>query len=96
MGMVVLATLHGVTTVLEIFLICRPLAGIWDLSITGRCGQQVVSYVILEALGLLLDLAIFILTLFLVWRLRMSIKRKVVISSSLSVGILYVTRLSDK
>ena len=94
--MIVLTMLHGVTVVLEIFLICHPLAGIWNPSVTGSCGQRVVSYVMLEALGLLLDLVALILPLPITWRLHMDMKRKLLVSSVLSIGALYVAHLPNK
>lgn len=48
--------LYGAVVILEIFLICRPLAVDWKTRLDGKCGDQVRSYVALEILGLLIDI----------------------------------------
>ena len=80
--------LYGLVVFLETFLICRPMAVDWNTHINGTCGNQVVSYLVLEIIGLLLDLAILILPLPWLWRLRMPFRRKLSVSISLSIGFL--------
>lgn len=43
---------------LEVLLICRPLSTQWDPNVGGACGDQTTSFVVIEVLGLVLDVAI--------------------------------------
>lgn len=61
--MIVLCFIHGIATVLETFLICHPSAAAWDPRIEGSCPGQIVSYIVLEVVGLALDVAILVLPL---------------------------------
>jgi hypothetical protein len=49
---------HGVASVLEPCLICRPLAAQWNPLSGGLCGNQMASFTAIEVTGLALDLAI--------------------------------------
>ena len=86
--LLVIAILFGLVVVLETFLICRPLAVDWSAHIDGICGDQVVSYLVLEVLGLLLDLAILVLPLPVLWRLQFGLKMKIKVTILLSMGFL--------
>ena len=89
-GLGIISVLYGLAIVLEIFLICRPLAAVWDSSITGTCGQELVSYLILEISGLFIDLGILIIPLRGVWSLELPWKRKVGIACIFAISALYV------
>ncbi|MCJ1389190.1 hypothetical protein MMC18_002045 [Xylographa bjoerkii] len=89
-SLIVLSVLYGMVSVLEIFLICRPLAAAWDNNINGECGQEVLSYVVLETFGLMLDLIILVLPLRPIWRLHLPLGRKVGLSCIFSIGGLVV------
>ena len=86
--LLVILILYGIVVFLETFLICRPMAVDWNAYIDGTCGNQVVSYLVLEVLGLLLDLAILVLPLPCIWQLRMSLRRKMSIAIVFSIGFL--------
>ena len=87
--LLVIAILFGLVVVLETFLICRPLAVDWNAHIDGICGDQVVSYLVLEVLGLFLDSAILVLPLLSsIWRLKVSLRRKMSIVTMFSMGFL--------
>ena len=82
--------MHGVATILESFLICHPSAAAWNANLAGSCQGQVVSYIILEVLGLVLDIAILVLPLSTIptMRIRSETKRKSMMI--FSVGALWV------
>lgn len=80
--------LYGLVVFLETFLICRPMAVDWNAHIDGTCGNQVVSYVVLEVFGLLLDFAILVLPLPVLWALKINLKGKTSLTITLSVGFL--------
>lgn len=83
-----LSMYHGIGTILEIFVICRPLAATWDPNVSGGCGNQLTSYLVLEICGLLIDLAIFVLPLRTIWNLKVSHQTKISLSVIFSAGIL--------
>lgn len=87
-ALLVLSILYGTAILLDIFLICRPVAAARDTSISGECGNQLLSYVLLEIFGLLIDLAILVTPPSLIYRLQMPWKRKASVSGMLSVGVL--------
>lgn len=66
-------------SIIQIFLICKPFAAQWDPCILGSCGDQVVSFMALESVGLVLDLGILIIPtvsimrLMVLWRRRMQL-----------------------
>lgn len=86
--LLIIAILYGLVVLLETFLICRPMAVDWNTRIDGTCGNQVVSYLVLEILGLLLDFAILVLPLPCIWKLHTSLRGKMLISFILSIGSL--------
>ncbi|KAF2826708.1 hypothetical protein CC86DRAFT_19852, partial [Ophiobolus disseminans] len=43
---------HGIALVIEVCLICRPLAAQWDNDIGGLCGNQMASFAAIEIIGL--------------------------------------------
>ena len=86
--LLVLTVLYGLVVFLEIFLICRPMAVDWNAHIDGTCGDQVVSYLVLEVFGLLLDLTILAVPIPLIWRLDLKFARKMLIIIFFSIGFL--------
>ena len=87
-SVLILSVLYGLVIILEIFLICRPMAVDWNASINGKCGNQIVSYVGLEILGLLLVFIIIMIPIPSIWSLRMDRARRFRILIVFSIGIL--------
>ena len=88
LSLLVLSILYGIVVLLEVFLICHPMAVDWNADIHGTCGNQVVSYVVLEILGLLLDSAIVAAPILEIWTLQIARAKMIRISISFSVGVL--------
>ena len=86
--LMVTVILYGLIVLLETFLICRPLAVDWNAHTRGTCGDQVVSYVVLEVLGLFLDFAILVVPLPSIWKLQISVRRRMLIAIDFSIGFL--------
>lgn len=82
------AHVYGFAILLDIFLICRLVEAAWDTSIHGECGNQVLSYLLLEVFGLLIDLAILAMPPFLIYELDIPWKMKASVSGMLSIGVL--------
>ncbi|KAL2047342.1 hypothetical protein N7G274_001363 [Stereocaulon virgatum] len=89
-GLIVATALHGIAVVLEVFLICRPIAAAWDNNFAGMCGDQIVSYVVLEILGLLIDLVILVLPVWSLAKLEYSLRRKAGLSFVFSGGFVVI------
>ena len=85
-GLIIVTALHGIAVVLESFLICRPIAAAWDNNLAGTCGDQIVSYVVLEILGLLIDLVIFVWPVWSLADLNASNKSKAKLALIFSSG----------
>ena len=86
--LLVLSILYGLVLFLEIFLICRPMAVDWNVHIDGTCGDQVLSYLVLEVFGLVLDFTILIVPIPCIWRLNINLTRKMSIATMFSIGAL--------
>jgi len=84
--LMVLSGLYGLAVLFTIFLICHPAAAAWDTSISGTCGCQIVSYISLETLGALVDLAILALPIIALRPLQMSLRQKCEVLGWLSIG----------
>ncbi|KAF2136955.1 uncharacterized protein K452DRAFT_362205 [Aplosporella prunicola CBS 121167] len=66
-----------IANALQIFLICRPVAGNWDPLIPGLvCGSRPISFAIIGALNMVTDLIIILLPLPLVLGLQMDRRTK--------------------
>lgn len=87
-SLLVLSILYGLVVFLEVFLICRPMAVDWNAFVRGTCGDQIVSYLVLEVLGLLLDFTIFAVPIPPIWRLAIPVPSKVSNSIVFSIGVL--------
>ena len=88
LGLSIMVGLHSLATVLTTLLICRPVAAAWDSDVSGECGDQVVTYVVLESVGALTDLIILILPIPAIWKTHLPRQQKLVVSILLSVGVL--------
>ena len=95
-GMILAAQATGVlivgwalTTVLLGLFMCTPFAFNWDQSIAGgRCGDQVLSYLVTGALNLATDVIVLVLPLSYLWGLQLQLYKKVVLMATFSMGIL--------
>lgn len=87
-SLLVLSILYGLVVFLEVFLICRPMAVDWNADIDGTCGNQIVSYLVLEVLGLLLDFTTLAVPTPCIWRLHMPLAKKITLSIFFSIGAL--------
>ncbi len=85
-----LSILYGLVVFLEVFLICRPMAVDWNAHVDGTCGDQVLSYLVLEVFSLLFDLTIAAVSIPYLWGLQMPLAKKVLPQIILSIGALQV------
>lgn len=75
-------------SLLQVFLLCRPFAANWDKSILSKCGDQVVSFMVFESLGLALDVAILVYPAWRVMSLKMTLRNRLAVIFMLDAGIM--------
>ena len=62
----------------------------WNTQIQGTCGNQIISYLVLEVLGLLLDSIIMVVPIFGLLKAENPTREKVCFMMMFSIGILQV------
>lgn len=80
--------LWAVEAVLASLLLCHPISANWHRVPGGHCGDQVTIYFANGLLNLATDVAVIVLPLPYMYRLRMPKHTKVVLSIVLSLGLL--------
>ena len=60
----------------------------WNAFVDGTCGNQILSYLVLEVVGLLLDFTILAVPIPIIWALQMTVPQKLPILIVFSVGVL--------
>ncbi|KAF2872965.1 hypothetical protein BDV95DRAFT_361907 [Massariosphaeria phaeospora] len=83
-----LSSVHCLASILEVFLICRPLSTQWDPNAKGACGDQNISFVIIESVGLALDLVILWTPIPMLWKLHLPPRKKLQSFLVLDIGVL--------
>lgn len=77
-------------TILARFLICQPFSKQWETAAGGSCGDQVVSFIVSGTINLATNVAVIVLPLPALCKLRMGIYKKLVLVAVFSLGFLYV------
>lgn len=84
-------TIFFVSTVLTACLICHPIAYNWDRTIPGGgCGDQKRLDLFIGIFNLLMDVAVLILPMPVLWGLQMAVSKKIVLSLIFGMGVVYV------
>jgi hypothetical protein len=78
--------IHGMASVLEVCLICRPLVAQWDPDVDGFCGNQMASFATIEISGLVLDAIILTSPISTVLALHIKLRQKVQVIIALDAG----------
>lgn len=76
-----------VANVLQVFLICRPFASNWDISIIGICGNRPVAFTTIGATHMLIDIAIMLLPVHFICKLQMRTSAKLGICLIFLIGL---------
>jgi hypothetical protein len=74
--------------ILQVFLICRPFAKTYSLTVEGTCGDQIASFIAIGAFNIITDIIIITLPLPTVWSLKMSTAGKLGITGVFLVGLM--------
>lgn len=81
----------ALAAILYAVLACRPLALFWDPAVRGTCvPNKVAPLIVIGALEVVVDIAILILPLPLLWKLRVSLADKFALCCIFGAGISYV------
>lgn len=73
--------------VLQVFLICRPFNMNWNVNVEGVCGDRPAAYTAFGAINLITDVAILLLPIPTVWKLKMPVSSKVGICAIFAIGL---------
>ncbi|KAL2146434.1 hypothetical protein VTI28DRAFT_3903 [Corynascus sepedonium] len=84
----VFVMLWNIGNILQVFLICRPFAKTYSLTVEGECGDQVASFIAIGAFNLISDLIILTLPLPTVWSLKMSTPAKLGLTGVFLIGLI--------
>lgn len=78
----------GITFVIHMLLVCRPIQAYWDLALAATaCGDQIRMYAILIASNMITDIIIVILPMYTIWHLQMKIAEKLALTCCFALGI---------
>ncbi|KAL3711675.1 hypothetical protein TMatcc_000366 [Talaromyces marneffei ATCC 18224] len=77
----------SVSVILETFLLCRPLAYNWDITIPGTCGDRNATYVVAGTLNLITDLIVMALPVPHIWKLQLNVAKKLALSCLFCLGL---------
>ncbi|KAL1867792.1 hypothetical protein Plec18167_008538 [Paecilomyces lecythidis] len=89
----------AISVVLETLLLCRPLAYNWDTTIDGVCGERNATFVAAGTLNLVTDLMVMALPIPHIWKLKLSVAKKLalclVFCMGLLVSVISIVRLAS-
>ena len=82
----VVVIMWGVAILLVSIFSCQPINGFWDITIPSKCVNTRSFFIGNSVPNLLMDVLILSLPLNNVWKLQMSTKNKILVSSLLLLG----------
>ncbi|KUI69419.1 hypothetical protein VM1G_04922 [Cytospora mali] len=83
-----LTTAYFIMVFLEGFLLCKPVQFNWDKTIAGICTGENTAYLVAGVTNLVVDMFIVILPMPLVFRLQMTLSRRISVAGMFSLGAL--------
>lgn len=81
-------TLYYIANIVALNLECIPYQSIWDITITGKCLDQKALDISSAVMNLLSDITVIAVAQKVIWRLQMSLKKKLGVSLIFAAGIL--------
>jgi hypothetical protein len=93
-SVMVLSICYWISVFLETFLLCTPVEFNWDKTIAGTCNPNALTaYVVAASINLVIDVFIVVLPIPLLWRLQMSLAKRLGTISLFSLGAVLVLDL---
>ncbi|KAH9909476.1 hypothetical protein F4778DRAFT_711631 [Xylariomycetidae sp. FL2044] len=71
---------------LAVIFVCTPVSYQWDLTLDGKCGDQITLFKSLIMTNILTDVAIILLPIYTVWQLKMRKTEKVAVTACFLIG----------
>lgn len=87
---IVINVVWAVGTILAASLVCQPFSMNWETISGGSCGDQVLWFIISGSINLTMNVAVIILPLPALYKLRLGIYKKLALVALFSLGFLYV------
>jgi hypothetical protein len=81
-----LVSVWSAANVLLLFLICRPFASNYDLTVPGVCGDRPTAFIAIGAFNIISDILILLLPIPTIWSLRAQKKMKIGLTIIFSFG----------
>ncbi|KAF5001739.1 hypothetical protein FDECE_10872 [Fusarium decemcellulare] len=79
-----------IMTLLIGLLICRPIQKNWDPTVEGTCGDQIAGYTAVSIVNVIVDVAMCILPLPMIWGLQVKKPYKMALFGIFSIGIVTI------
>lgn len=87
-GTMVVTVAYFFMVVSETFLLCKPVQYSWNKTIEGKCQGENTAYLVSGINNLVIDMFIVILPMPRVFKLQMSLPRRISVAAMFSLGIL--------
>lgn len=84
----VFVALWSVGNILQVFLICRPFAALYDFSISGKCGDQTASLIAIACFNAITDVTILCLPIPTIWALKATTRIKLALTTMFTAGLM--------
>lgn len=84
----IVTALYFALVLVETFALCRPLQYIWDKTIDGECSGEDSVYLIVGIVNFVIDSCILVLPMPLVFRLQMTLMKRLSVAGMFSFGAL--------
>lgn len=74
-------------TIITILVSCRPIQKNWDPALPGVCENVGLEELTAAAINMVLDILIVALPLPIIWRLQMSLEKKLAVTVTFALGL---------
>jgi hypothetical protein len=92
-----IVSLYWLSTFVRMFLMCRPFAALWDLTLAAEaeCIDLPAAYLSVSIINLVLDFALVLLPMPILWHLQLETRKKIMLIGifGLGIGICVITGL---
>ena len=80
--------LWWISMFIEDLTVCQPLSYTWNKSLSGHCGNILAGYISSAIINVILDVAVIILPMPILWKLQMRLSKKILISGIFGLGLM--------
>lgn len=94
-GFIVFIALFFIGFLISIITLCQPFSRYWNVLGPGHCGSLSGSQIATSSINVVVDLAIVVLPLPVLWKLQMPRQKKLKVMGIFAVGAMYVRNVTD-